>query len=365
MFWNRCKLYFWSIVKLACFIAFLVQISASIYSQIAPDDPVARTVRTDIKNVEFPVAFKVCMKPSFNIAELDKVGYGFTFYFFSGWSKYEKNPTGLRKHGWAGHTREGGVFSNVIDVQNRIFQDYHSAIESTLIITNKGTMKTIPSRSYQLRKPNYPNNCLTLDIADFIPPGEEIVTLYMNFHSDQFATDIDVIIEDKLTLVDRSSLFSTRSQPINYENLKKTLAKAYLVSFKQNIFKNRDSKFCVDYPTDKYKSFNDCDNQYLEELLQKVDVSPSWANPQDLSKATNLSKSEGLGQVIPYFMGLDPGPCVEPCTQTSITSVYKFSDIVTMNGTSYPSVTLNFNPIVEVTTHAWPTFNPLNVLQVW
>ena len=187
----------------------------------------------------------------------------------------------------------------------------------------------------------------------------------MNFNSDQFATDIDIIIEDRLTLVDRSFLTSTRSHPINYENLKKNLSKSYFVSFQQNIFEDRDNAFCVNYPTVKFKSFNDCDNQYLGKLLQKVDISPSWANPQDLSKATNLTKSEGLSQtVLQYFLGLDPGPCVEPCTKTSITSVYKFSDIVTVNGATYPMVTLNFNSIVEVITHALPTFNALTVLQV-
>ena len=70
-------------------------------------------------------------------------------------------------HGWAGHTEDGGAFSNVTDVQNRIFQDYHSVIVSTYINTNKVLMRTIPSSSYKLRKPNYPNNCLTLDINKY------------------------------------------------------------------------------------------------------------------------------------------------------------------------------------------------------
>ena len=47
-----------------------------------------------------------------------------------------------------------------------------------------------------------------------------------------------------------------------------------------------------------------------------------------------------------------------------ILQVHTVIDIVTVNDTSYPSVMLNFNPIVEVTTHALPTFNPLNVLEV-
>jgi hypothetical protein len=364
MTWAQLQKYFWNILKCACSIAFIIQISASIKSQLAPSDTVAKTVRTNLSMVDFPVVFKVCMKPSFNDDELKKVGYEFAYSYFSGKSRYEENITGIGLHGWAGHTENGGVFSNVADVQNRIFHDYHAVIDSTLIITKNHTVKTLSTSSYQLRKPNYPNNCLTLDITNDIPPGEEIAILSLKFNSGLFATDIDVVIEDKLTVVDRTSLSSIRNQPINYDNLRKNLTKTYLVSFKQNIFQDKESTFCVNYPTDHHKSFIDCDNQYLEELLQKVDLYPSWATPLDLSRATNLTRSAGLGQAILYFLGYDSGPCVEPCTQTSIKTVYKLANMMTIKGVTYPAIILNFNPMVEVITHALPIFNPLDVLQV-
>ena len=72
------------ILKLACSIAFLMQISGSIYSQLDPKETVAKTVRADLNNIDFPVAFKVCMKPSFNTAEVEKVGYTYTYSFFAG-----------------------------------------------------------------------------------------------------------------------------------------------------------------------------------------------------------------------------------------------------------------------------------------
>ena len=50
---------FWIFVKVACSVAFTIQISASVYYQLAPDKRVAETFTTNLKNIEFPVAFKV------------------------------------------------------------------------------------------------------------------------------------------------------------------------------------------------------------------------------------------------------------------------------------------------------------------
>ena len=147
---HHLQQYFWYILKAACFIAFIIQISASIHSQLAPQDTVAKTVRTDLKNVDFPVAFKICMKPSFNSVELEKVGYELPYFYFSGRSKYDKNLLtwgSMGIHGWAGHTEEGGVFSNVTDVQNRIFNDYHSAIIGIGIYTDKVFVKNTDWRN--------------------------------------------------------------------------------------------------------------------------------------------------------------------------------------------------------------------------
>ena len=365
MNWAYVQKHFWNILKLACFIAFIVQIGASIKSQIAPKKTAAETVITDLADVDFPVAFKVCMKPSFNNDELKKVGYDYSYRYFSGQSKYEREFGGTGTYGWTGHTEGGGVFSNARDVQNKIFMDYHSAIVGTMMSTNKVLMKNISTNSYKLEKPNYPNNCLTLDIGNNLTPGERVKFLSIKFYANKFATDIDIIIEDRLILIDRTNMLSTRNQPINYDNLRKNLTKTFLVTLKQNVFQDKETTFCVNYPTDKFKSFNDCDNQYLEELLQKGDLYPAWATPQDLNKATNSSKSSGLGgEVISYFMGTNDGPCVDPCTQTSIQAVYKGSNMLTFNDVTLPAVTLHFNPVVEVTTHALPKFNPLDVLQV-
>ena len=208
--------WFWITVKVACSVAFICQISASINRQLTREEKVAKTVTKELKDVDFPAAFKVCMKPSFNVPELLKVGYDSGYSYFKGQSKFDCTGTG--NHGWAGHTKDGDVFSNVSDVQNRVFQDYHSVINTTLLLKTNGDLD-LPSSSYQLLKPNFPNNCLTLDISKHLPPGDMVNTLVMAFNSNQFATDIDVIIEDQLTLTNRSRKVDHGSQSIVFESL--------------------------------------------------------------------------------------------------------------------------------------------------
>ena len=364
MFRNNFLKCFCILLKVACSVAFIVQISASVYHQLAPEKTVAETLTTDLENIDFPAAFKVCIKPSFNDTELSRVGYYSPYYYFTGKSKFEMNITGQGNYGWAGHREDGGVFSNASDVQNRIFQDYHSVIRGIVYTTSRVHFGSIPISSLQLRKPNYPNNCLILDVTKHLKPKERLKSLGITFRSDKFATDVDVIIEDQLTLIDRSLMYSTRKQPINYDSLYKNLTKQYLVSFEQNVFLDADKTECVNYPTDKFESYNDCDQQYMNRLLQKEYIYPAWATAKDLSKATTLTKSSGLLRSIPYFMGSDSGPCVDPCKQTSIKALYQQSDKMMVDGHYYPTVNLNFNPIVKVTTHALPSFQPLEVLQV-
>ena len=349
-------------MKVACSVACMIQITVSIYNQVDPKETVAKTTTKTLGDIDFPAAFKVCMKPGFKGTELVNVGYASIFHYFSGRSRYEKNFTGMGYHGWAGHTEDGEVFSNVSDVQDRIFQDYQSVIKYTALFTNKVSWGSIPSSSYKLRIPNYPNNCLTLDVNEHLKPGEILYGVSITFASNLFATDVDVIIEDRLTYVDRIRQYTTRKELINYDSLGKNLKRTYLVSFKQNVYLVEDNTVCVNYPNDMYESFNDCDLQHLDKLLQKTNLYPAWATPEDLSKATNLTKSNGLVLPAVYFTGLDPSPCIQPCTQTSIKAIYQYADKDFEN--TNPTITLNFNPYVEVTTHAWPRFQPVEVLQV-
>ena len=345
----------------------------SFYGQINPDATVPKTTRKGLGEIDFPVVFKICMNPSFNDTELHSVGYDNMYFYFMGKSRFNSS-----NYGWSGHTEDGGVVSNASDIQDRIFLNYTSAIHLTQLYVG-GNWTFIPTSSYKLLKPNYPNNCLTLDISMFLKVGDQLDSqLVIIFdRSAMFVAKLEVNIDDRLQTMSRyymASKLKTQGSIIyiNDKEMEEGLTKTYMLTFTQDIFVEEDKDHnCVVYPTVEYDTFEDCDSQYLDDLLQQDSLYPAWATPpvwatpEDLSIVTNLNKnSSGLSPAIQgYFMGVTPSPCQNPCTQTAITSIYSDTQMTKWDGVAYPSIGIKFNPYVEVTTHYFPKFQFLAVFQ--
>ena len=99
------------LLKSCCLAGFLIQMAFSISWQIFPQHTVARTEQMSLTNTEFPVLFKVCIKPSFDNGALVEVGYRSVYEYFCGASQY--NPSHI---GWAGHTRAGDIGAGVRNI---------------------------------------------------------------------------------------------------------------------------------------------------------------------------------------------------------------------------------------------------------
>ena len=357
--------WFLILLKLSCFAAFLAQMTLSVYYQADPTETVAKTEKIKLEDISFPVALKICFQPGLKLDEIEKVGYEDAWWYFAGQSKHDST-----KFGWAGHTKNGTVLSNVSDIQKRIFQDYHSMIVSSnaYVYTINQTIdygRSVPKQDFQLRRPNYPDNCLTLDLAKFVKQGEKFFKLSIVFNRSGFANSIDIYIEDRLMIVNRPNYYSF-NLPLHMEELNKNWTKRFLVSIKQNIFLEKEFSKCENYPTSEFTSYEDCDNQQLENGLKQEVVFPAWATPKDLSRATKwVDTRNGFSQFIYYYFTgrYSSLACLDPCTQTSIQSVLKLTGKTVVGGVSSPTISLDFHPLVEMTVHSFPVFQPLVVLQ--
>ena len=98
----------WIVLHLACFLAFIVQMSILASNQIHPSDTVSRVVERKLNSIEFPVLFKICVKPAFDIKKLEEVGYENIWKYFLGRSKYNSSL-----FGWGGHTVDGNTIGSV------------------------------------------------------------------------------------------------------------------------------------------------------------------------------------------------------------------------------------------------------------
>ena len=111
---STCFQLAWLCLKVACLLAFLIQMGLSFYGQIRPDKTVAKTTKKRLEEIDFPVVFKICVNPSFNETELEGVGYENMYMYFMGKSRFNGSI-----YGWSGHTDAGGVFSNASDIQDQ------------------------------------------------------------------------------------------------------------------------------------------------------------------------------------------------------------------------------------------------------
>ena len=118
------------------------------------------------------------------------------------------------------------------------------------------------------------------------------------------------------------------------------------MTLKENLYVEEDkAKKCVNYPTEKYQSYRDCDDQYVQNWLPK-NFRPFWAvdNFHNITENVFLEEyPKGLGNLID---GTQPPDCPLPCSTTTVDArimTYSKSNEVSL-------IDLTFNPTVLVTS---------------
>ena len=87
-----------------CLITFTVQMIVLAMNQISPSTTISHLEERSLDSIDFPVLFKICIKPAFHTSELYKAGYENIWHYFMGQSRYNKSV-----FGWGGHTDNGSI----------------------------------------------------------------------------------------------------------------------------------------------------------------------------------------------------------------------------------------------------------------
>ena len=96
------------LIRFFCLVAFLTQTSILISGMLNPKETLIGTHKVGFEKIDFPLIFKICIKPGFRDRELRNLGYLNSFMYLLGMSKFNSSH-----FGWAGHTPEGDIVSNV------------------------------------------------------------------------------------------------------------------------------------------------------------------------------------------------------------------------------------------------------------
>ena len=80
-----------------------------IYSKVNPDLPEVKYYKKNLKEIDFPIAFQICITENNNdTSKYHDLGYMDLWEFFNGKSMFNDSIVG-----WAGHTENGSLIGSV------------------------------------------------------------------------------------------------------------------------------------------------------------------------------------------------------------------------------------------------------------
>ena len=184
---------------------------------------------------------------------------------------------------------------------------------------------------------------------------------------------ISLFVIDKSKKVSRTlktEFQSYSGADIKLANTNISMIKKYVLTFKQKHYSPEVSN-CVDYPSEKYESYEECDKEFMKERTREIGVIPFWAtdNFGEVTKnAKHITKPDTI--LWDLFDGSLESPCRylmndfpakynhlylrKPCLSTKTTGV-KIQSIG--RSTNSSSIVVSFLPSVTRNNIYLPPFN--------
>ena len=176
--------------------------------------------------------------------------------------------------------------------------------------------------------PSFPL-CYNLDLNDYFNLEHQTPLYFLITIRQVSGVGIWLVVEDRLKSVSKRPLKtleeSFKGYPLWIKNLNQEKYVSNLFKISQTIYSTRDANNpCVIYPTNQYKSYDDCDQDYVLDTLKKTTpgLKPFWAvrNLNDTTKHSVLHNFTyvGYGGTENLFDGTETSDCRNPCLQTLV-----------------------------------------------
>ena len=96
-------------LNLVFVVVFIVHITTIVYQDLYPSNPNIKTYSKDLKDIEFPISFKLCVGERENASKkFQRLGYKNEMDFYHGRSRF--NDTIF---GWNGHTENQSTLGSI------------------------------------------------------------------------------------------------------------------------------------------------------------------------------------------------------------------------------------------------------------
>ena len=249
------------------------------YCNVYPAVPNVRVLKSDLNEMIFPITFKICMKEiKPDNTRFNKYGYLNEWSYFRGQSMFDEE-----KMGWAGHSINGTVLGSVEEVYSRTSLDFKNSMVFMRVITADGVTHII--NGHDLKWPMMADyrGCKHIYLHQYLNMTKTSPLSILFSFTKQDNRLITVKPCDSKKALQRTLLsnhFDYKGPPIQIINLTSSVSKIFGLKVSKFI----DSKFdpnakCVDYPTREFKTYQDCDKDFVEnEIKRKYDIMPFWAS---------------------------------------------------------------------------------------
>ena len=127
--------------------------------------------------------------------------------------------------------------------------------------------------SFGRNSPPIQPNCRLLEMNTISIPKRMKIELWQ---TENVSFNLKILERNMALAKRRQSSFAYRGPFMGIDTL--NTITSYGVSLKQSHYSDQDKEAnCINYPTKKFNSFQDCDEEFVNAEMQKIGVMPFWA----------------------------------------------------------------------------------------
>ena len=321
----------WALAYFLCTSFFFVQLFKLLPNYFAPTMTYTEVENVQLKDIDFPIDFEICLKPLLSSTALQQFGYLSPFHYTVG-----ANPDNTLI-GWGGHhSNNSGAITSAKEVLKAARTNVTTNSLSNIHISTYGgnaTENLVDMVS--LDKINWLYECFSLNLSNIQKPdlnGMEGIAVNFNqsdgnFLKNNFSVELQVqgkTLASQRVIQEHQLYASGDAMKLSSDDVKLNLFSTYIVKIKKNVFVEEDrTKNCQNYPNEDFVSYKECDFQYMKnrvkELTPKLYLIPPWLT-DDLDHVTSepvTFSSHVAYQLGRLITGLATSDCPLPCTRVA------------------------------------------------
>ena len=338
-----------------CISGFLVQLFQLLPTYFAPSMTYTEVTNVQLKDIDFPLDLKICVKPLLNQTVLQQFGYLSTYHYAVG-GNHDNTLIG-----WKGHNNKnsGEIFSAGKVLKAARMNVTKNLLSRVDISTYGGNATKNLVNKVTLDKINWLYECFTLNLSNIRKAdlnGMEAIGVYLNRSDDiVLKTDFELrvtgeTLTSKREIKEHRLYASGNAMKLSSGAVKQDTVSSFVVKIMKKVFVEEDrTKNCRNYPNQDFGSYKDCDFQFMKkkvkEIAPGINLMPPWLT-EDLDNVTTEPvkfTSFVTHQLGRLFLGIAKSDCPLPCatisTEAKITDKFEHVE---------PGFILQFPQTVEV-----------------